>query len=57
MTTQQAATVLSVLKRADSERRGDWRAYERLKSALANIGLRPDEYESAVRRLARALHI
>ena len=57
MTTQQAATVLSVLKRADSERRGDYRVYERLKAMLAGIGLKPDEYESAVRRLARALNI
>jgi pantothenate kinase len=57
MNTSQAQTVLSILKQADVVKGGDYRAYERLKRQLQIAALRPDEYESAIRRLAKALGV
>lgn len=57
MTTAQLLTLQNIISQAEHERRHDYRAYERIKSKLAALGLRPDEFEQAVRRVAKALGV
>lgn len=57
MNTAEASALLAILKLADSTRKGDYRAYERYKKAIAAIGLNREEYEQAIRRLAKALNV
>lgn len=57
MNTTQAVHLLKIITRAESQRKGDYRVYESLKQEIEGMGLSCDEYEKAIRNLAKKLRV
>lgn len=57
MTTPQALHLVSIMSRAESQRKGDYRVYESLKREIAKMNLSNAEYEDAIKRLAKKLRV
>lgn len=57
MNTTQAVHLLKIITRAESQRKGDYRVYESLKQEIEGMGLSCDEYEKAIKNLAKKLRV
>lgn len=57
MNTTQALHLVNLIKRADQQRKGDYRVYESLKHEIEDMGLTCDEFEQAIKKLANKLRV
>lgn len=57
MNTHQLLELSRILQKAETARKADYRTYERLKKEVDALTLRPNEYDSAIRKLAKALGV